>query len=222
MLLVRRVFTLLKGPTLTTLKKVFLFLWTQLISKYDFECTVSSTADDISTGTQIDDIFIRLETHIQEVRAQMEESFRQRESENARLAEQLQEQKQLSKQQKWLKEVTLPKTLMPEQMKVVVQEHQVKVQEKMQQIALWKKKCESQEKQLQEQEEERTQLRRKVKQQRRQIKRLQDETAKLKETIEELEEARKTDQSAIQEKEEQNKEIAKWMKTIPIPLHSHS
>ena len=86
----------------------------------------------------------------------MEESFRQRESENARLAKQLQEQKQLSKQQKWLKEVTLPKTLMPEQMKVVVQEHQVKVQEKMQQIALWKKKCESQEKQLQEQEEERT------------------------------------------------------------------
>ena len=42
------------------------------------------------------------------------------------------------------------------------------------------------------------------------MKRLQDEITKLKGTIEEFEEAR-TDQRVIQEKEEQNKEISKWI-----------
>ena len=181
---------------------------------------------------QFDEIFTRFETHAHDFRAQLEETLRQKESENTRLSKQLQEKEQANKQQKWLKAVALPKTSMPEQMKVIVKEHQLKVQEKMEEIADLNEKCERLGKQLQEQEDENTQLRglvkqqdeentqltRQVKQQDRQLKRLQEEISKLKEATEQLEEARRIDRKTIQEKEEQNKEIKKLMEKISNSL----
>ena len=198
------------------------------------------TVDDIGPSSlQIDEIFTRFETHVHDVRAQLEEKLRQKESENTKLSKQLHAKEQASKPNKWLKAVALPKTSMTEQMKVVVKEHLLKVQEKMDEIAVLNEKYERQRKQLQEQheenmqlsgqvkqqEEENTQLRRRVKQQkeestqlRRWVKQLQEEISKLNETIEQLQEARRTDQKTIQEKEEKSKEIRKMMEKISTSL----